>query len=80
MWKIFRDKNNILEAKSIVIDIITKANVPVDIAKTFINSTFANSGKTGQYKEKCEMPSCPTRQFVQPSGVCQICDDYIITS
>jgi hypothetical protein len=53
--ELFRDKNNILEAKNILIDIITKANVPVDIAKTFINSTFANSGKIGQYKKNGEI-------------------------
>ena len=53
--ELFRNKNNILEAKNIIIDIITKAKVPVGTAKTFINSTFANSGKTGPYKPSGEI-------------------------
>ena len=53
--ELFRDKNKILEAKQTLINIITKANVPVNIAKTFINSTFANSGKTGRYKSNGEV-------------------------
>ncbi len=53
--ELFRDKNRILEAKQTVVDIITKANIPVGVAKTFINSTFANSGKTGRFKPNGEV-------------------------
>ena len=61
--ELYRDKNQILEAKASIVEILTKLNVPANIAKSFIRDTFANSGRTGVfYKDGSRHPKNQTRQ------------------
>ena len=61
--ELYRDKNLILEAKASLIEIFTKLNVSASVAKSFMQSTFADSGRVGIfYKDGSTHPKNQSRQ------------------
>ena len=61
--ELYRDWNKILEAKASVVEIFTKLNVSASVAKSFMQSTFADSGRVGVfYKDGSIHPKNQSRQ------------------
>ena len=52
---LYRDRAKIAAAGEAIVEIIAKEKVPVEVAKTFLNKTFANSGRKGAFKPNGEV-------------------------